>query len=373
MKKLLLIAAFAAIVPFCADAASPVFDDAGAFTVAKAVKLGRGKAYRISGGQSFGDSTFNEDKTCCEHCVSCDKTTGKCLGCEEGYVLNEGRCEKLACGDGTYEKNGSCVSICTGVSCNTSKGFKAVSYNTKCCCERTSVTCAAGQYVSGTSCISCPVGTYSTGGSMTSCTSCPSGTTTSGRGATSSSACYSTRVPCQPGSYKSGTSCVKCAAGTYSTTEDASSCTACADGTYSVEGATSCNMCSKITIGSNDAVGGYYSESTYNGATCYSKCTTCSTTGVCLGSNLIEGQSSACYGSSSESESPCPVGSTRKTLYFCDTESGSGRPWSICDYGDYGNSCTKPSQCKSGFCVGNNMANSSKQCTSSSFQGSVCH
>ena len=198
MKKLLLIAAFAAVVPFCADAASPVFDDAGAFTVAKAVKLGRGKAYKINGGQSFGKGGFDETKSCCAHCANCNTKTGECTACEtgfelkngscvekqcdehctscskgtcydceSGYELNNGKCEKIACGAGTYEKNGSCVSICTGVTCNTAKGFQTVAYDGSCCCERGS--CSAGQYLNGTSCVSCPKGSYSKGGSMTAC------------------------------------------------------------------------------------------------------------------------------------------------------------------------------------------------------------
>ena len=273
MKKLLLIAAFSVVLPYCADAAQTVFNDAESFAVAKAVKLGRGKAYKISGGQGYGKSTFEEEKQCCAHCSSCDKSTGKCNGCEDGYTLQNnvcvektcdvhcrncskgicydcesgyelkyGKCEKKVCGNGTYERNGDCVAICTGVSCNASQGYKAVAYNNSCCCELTS--CAAGQYLSGTSCVSCPKGTYSAGGPKTSCTPCPSGQTTDSTGATSSSACHTSRKTCEAGTYVNGNTCTPCPAGTYSSTQNASSCTKCAAGTYaSYSGSTSCTKC----------------------------------------------------------------------------------------------------------------------------------
>ena len=356
MKKLLLIAAFAAIVPYCADAAQTVFNDAESFAVAKAVKLGRGKAYKISGGQGYGKSTFEEEKQCCAHCSSCDKSTGKCNGCEDGYTLQNnvcvektcdahcrncskgicydcesgyelkyGKCEKKVCGNGTYERNGDCVAICTGVSCNTAEGFKPVAYSDSCCCERSS--CPAGKYMSGKSCVSCPAGTYSAGGIVTSCTPCPAGT-------------------------------------------------------YSNGGASSCSPCSTIYTGSNTDVGKYYSYNKYNGTTCYSRCNNCTATGVCFGSNLIENQSSACFTPvSSSSEPSCPEGSTRKKMYFCNYDYGDGRtydgnPFYVCDYGDYGKKCTKPSECKSGVCTGTStLADSNHKCRGflSSHQGSICH
>ena len=361
MKKLLLIAAFAAVVPFCADAASPVFDDAGAFTVAKAVKLGRGKAYKINGGQSFGKGGFEETKSCCAHCANCNTKTGECTACETGFELKNGKCEKKVCGNGTYERNGDCVAICTGVSCNASQGYKAVAYNDSCCCELTS--CAAGQYLSGTSCVSCPKGTYSAGGTETSCTSCPSGQTTDSTGATSSSACHTSRKTCEAGTYVNGDTCTPCPAGTYSSYTNASRC----------------SSCSTIYTGSNTDVGKYYSLTEYNGTTCYSICNNCTATGVCFGSNFIKNQSSACFTPVSSGDG-CPEGSTRKKMYFCNSLYGDGRyydgsPFYVCDYGDYGKKCTKPSECKSGVCTGTStLADSNHKCTDSYFyQGSICH
>ena len=324
MKKLLLIAAFAVVPSFCAAASPSVFDDAGSFAVAKAVKLGRGKAYKISGGQGFGSGGYNQqDKMCCAHCSSCDKTTGKCNGCEDGYTLQNnvcvektcdahcrncskgtcyncesgyelkyGKCEKKVCGNGTYERNGDCVAICTGVSCNASQGYKAVAYNDSCCCEIEQTTCSAGQYVSGSSCVSCPKGSYGGGGTATSCTSCPSGQTTSLTGATSSSACYTPKINCLAGTYVSNGNCVSCPAGTYSATVNATSCAACASGTYSTGGATACWSCSRIDAGSNTL---------RDGTVCKLTCTSCSTTGTCVGSNVASGQSSSCSSSSSSS------------------------------------------------------------------------
>ncbi len=394
MKKLLLIAAFAVVLPYCADAAPSVFDDAGSFAVAKAVKLGRGKAYKISGGQGFGSGGYNQqDKMCCAHCSSCDKTTGKCNGCEDGYTLQNnvcvektcdahcrncskgicydcesgyelkyGKCEKKVCGNGTYERNGDCVAICTGVSCNASQGYKAVAYNNSCCCELTS--CAAGQYLSGTSCVSCPKGTYSAGGTETSCTSCPSGQTTDSTGATSSSACHTSRKTCEAGTYVNGDTCTPCPAGTYSSYPNASRC----------------SSCDTIYTGSNTDVGKYYSLTKYNGTTCYSICNNCTATGVCFGSNFIKNQSSACFTPVSSGDG-CPEGSTRKKMYFCNYDYGDGRtydgsPFYVCDYGDYGKKCTKPSECKSGVCTGTStLADSNHKCRGflSSHQGSICH
>ena len=360
MKKLLLIAAFAVVLPYCADAAQTVFNDAGAFTVAKAVKLGRGKAYKINGGQSFGKGGFDETKSCCAHCANCNTKTGECTACETGFELKYGKCEKKVCGNGTYERNGDCVAICTGVSCNASQGYKAVAYNDSCCCELTS--CAAGQYLSGTSCVSCPKGTYSAGGTETSCTSCPSGQTTDSTGATSSSACHTSRKTCEAGTYVNGDTCTPCPAGTYSSYPNASRC----------------SSCDTIYTGSND-VGKYYSYTKYNGTTCYTICNNCTATGVCVGSNFIENQSSACFTPVSSGDG-CPEGSTRKKMYFCNSLYGDGRyydgsPFYVCDYGDYGKKCTKPSECKSGVCTGTStLADSNHKCTDSYFyQGSICH
>ena len=263
-------------------------------------------------------------------------------------------------GDSTYEKNGSCVGICTGVTCNTAKGFKPVAYSSSCCCERTS--CAAGQYLNGTSCVSCPKGTYSAGGTETSCTSCPSGQTTDSTGATSSSACHTSRKTCEAGTYVNGDTCTPCPAGTYSSYPNASRC----------------SSCDTIYTGSND-VGKYYSYTKYNGTTCYTICNNCTATGVCVGSNFIENQSSACFTPVSSGDG-CPEGSTRKKMYFCNSLYGDGRyydgdPFYVCDYGDYGKKCTKPSECKSGVCTGTStLADSNHKCTDSYFyQGSICH
>ena len=103
------------------------------------------------------------------------------------------------------------------------------------------ISCPAGQYVSGNSCVPCGVGTYGGGGTSTSCTSCGTNKTTSGTGNTSSSACYTT---CPAGQYVSGNSCVPCGVGTYGGGGTSTSCTSCgANMTTSGTGSTSSSAC----------------------------------------------------------------------------------------------------------------------------------
>lgn len=365
MKKLLLIAAFAAVVPFCADAASPVFDDAGAFTVAKAVKLGRGKAYKINGGQSFGKGGFDETKSCCAHCANCNTKTGECTACEtgfelkngscvekqcdehctscskgtcydceSGYELNDGKCEKIACGAGTYEKNGSCVSICTGVTCNTAKGFQTVAYDGSCCCERGS--CSAGQYLNGTSCVSCPKGSYSKGGSMTACISCPSGKTTDSTGATSASECHTPRTPCKPGTYVKNGACMPCPGGTYSAGSDAASCVKCPAGTYAAAGSTSCTKCQTGA------------DSKEGASTCY-----------CVAPYKSVGNNSCVY---------CPNGQ-----HWVTDVNGTGGHCRTVGSTPNGGACNVSSTCASGWCVAQlSIHDSSIVLRPASPGGSVC-
>ncbi|MCR5506653.1 MAG: hypothetical protein K6F04_02270 [bacterium] len=90
-------------------------------------------------------------------------------------------------------------------------------------------------------CTSCPVGTYSTGGTSKSCTSCPAGQYQNETGASSCKVCLA-------GQYSSTTgasSCTSCPAGTYSSSAASKSCALCPAGTFSSAGATSCTACPK--------------------------------------------------------------------------------------------------------------------------------
>ncbi|ELP85704.1 protein serine/threonine kinase, putative [Entamoeba invadens IP1] len=133
-------------------------------------------------------------------------------------------------------------------------------------------TCSGGQYLSGTSCLICQAGTYSSGGTPTSCTSCSAGTYS----ATGSSSC----AKCSAGTYSiSGSSgCNKCNPGTYNSFSGSVSCSSCSAGYYSNSGASSCNSCGA----------GYYSykessactpcsAGTYSTSTGSSTCTKCNT------------------------------------------------------------------------------------------------
>ncbi len=189
MKKILLLAlAVLLAMPASADA--------------KAVKLGRGKAYKISGGSTFSQNQKNTDCSTDADCGSGKKCVGgfcvdkpecstnsdcaadkacrdskcvdPCLGvscpgnkacladnnhsytcrgdacdgvsCADNYearVIDEKTCccEALTCPSGQRMENGSCVSICSGVSCAEAYN-KPVANGDSCCCEFDSSYCS---------------------------------------------------------------------------------------------------------------------------------------------------------------------------------------------------------------------------------------
>lgn len=190
MKKFLLLAvAVMLVLPAAANA--------------KAVKLGRGKAYSISGGSTFAQSQKTADCSTDADCGSgkkCDKgfcvdkpecTTNSecpadkkcsaskcvdpCLGVScpgvktcvadsnHSYICKgdacdgvscaanyEARikddktccCEALTCPSGQRMENGTCVSICSGVSCNEAYN-RPVANGDNCCCEFDSSYCSS--------------------------------------------------------------------------------------------------------------------------------------------------------------------------------------------------------------------------------------
>jgi len=135
------------------------------------------------------------------------------------------------------------------------------------------LACGVGKYVSGSTCVSCPAGTFQnsatftgtqctqcvagtySGAGATTCTACsmPTGASavTSPAGSTSQAAC--TATSCRAGYFlNSSGQCIQCPAGTSqsSATFTGSSCTSCAVGTYSLVGATTCTTC-PVPAGTN--------------------------------------------------------------------------------------------------------------------------
>ena len=191
-------------------------------------------------------------------------------------------------------------------------------------------TCGAGTYVSGSgsTCVGCPVGTYSgliaTSSGLSGCLMCATGTFTASTGSKSCNPCdagffgstygATSCSACPSGfSSQSGASqCSMCIPGTYSPTSGSSTCTPCAVGSNSVAGSSSCNNCGAGTYVNSggtctNCVAGSYSNSPGQLA-----CTPCpggfiSATGASSCSLCSKGQysipgSSAC--------ATCPSGQT---------------------------------------------------------------
>lgn len=104
--------------------------------------------------------------TCPTGCSACsDSSMGVyCTACKSGY---------------TYALNSYNMGTCTSSSGSGSNSGSNTPSTT---------TCAAGKYLSNGSCVNCPAGTYSKGGTATSCSSCPTGST-SNAGASSCTIC----------------------------------------------------------------------------------------------------------------------------------------------------------------------------------------
>lgn len=146
MKKatfiLILLFVFALSTP-----AKSIFNDKEAFSITKAVKLGRSKLgnsfYSLPSGNKNNVKT-EQLKQCDKNCNSCDTKTGICSYCKSGYYLKNNICENcpsnascsngiaFTCNDYYYQNNDSCVDICTNVSCaNGSPSRSKIS----CCCH----------------------------------------------------------------------------------------------------------------------------------------------------------------------------------------------------------------------------------------------
>ena len=336
MNKLFVILALLAFMPADAHAKSYI-DDNGAFVLAKAVKLGRGRAYSVAADSNVNTGTGQTElrKGECEsndECPSdkkCNTYTNQCVSvCVP--VAPPGMSKARPCGgqtciaDPDQPHSFKCVDNCYNVVCKS--GYTTEVTSDGCCCVADTPTCSAGTFPNngtctgcaagtyspdGQSCIVCPDGTYS-GNGAASCTSCAAGTYASGTSNSDHYTCKSCST-LYVGSNKTCTSCTttgictgsnnttaSCDAGYYLS---GSNCVACSSGTYSKGGtATSCSSCSSIYAGGSNI-----------------KCTSCTTTGTCTGSLDCSG---------------CPTGYTKNlTIDQCASRAISSNTGCQADFG----------------------------------------
>lgn len=145
MKKLIFIFALLAFLPLNVHAEN-IFNETDAFTVAKAVKLGRG-----TNGNTYSSGTLDRSgsgaellKSCDKNCRSCNEETGTCSVCKSGYYLKNNACSAcpanaacsngiaFICNDRYYKSADKCASICTNVSCTA--GTTPQAQANSCCC-----------------------------------------------------------------------------------------------------------------------------------------------------------------------------------------------------------------------------------------------
>ena len=162
MKRFLTAAAvFALCFAALPAARAGVFDDAGSFQLAKAVKLGRGATVTSNlAGQIGGKAEMSTEKDCDPNCANCDKKTGTCLRCEENYYLYDNACHdcpQYAKCDGTsdftcpvpeYFKEGFLCHKCADL----------IPHCTACVNETKCTACEAPYVLSddGTACVEAP-------------------------------------------------------------------------------------------------------------------------------------------------------------------------------------------------------------------------
>ena len=162
MKRFLTVTAvFALCFAALPAARAGVFDDAGSFQLAKAVKLGRGATVTSNlAGQIGGKAEMSTEKDCDPNCANCDKKTGTCLRCEENYYLYDNACHdcpQYAKCDGTsdftcpvpeYFKEGFLCHKCADL----------IPHCTACVNETKCTACEAPYVLSddGTACVEAP-------------------------------------------------------------------------------------------------------------------------------------------------------------------------------------------------------------------------
>ena len=263
MKKLhfFILAIALCLASAAVQASNSLLRDKEAFTVAKAIKLGREKM-AIGKNSIVLPPPRGEDeldlKDCDANCAegSCNRITGKCSKCISGRWLDKNLCWAcptyatcngldFTCRTKYRKQSDRCVANCAGVSCKS--GFVAVANSTGCCCS-----CPSGQIYNTTikKCVSatCPIGcTSSCANGCSACESgryldysngsCPTCTSKIANCARcSSSAAGVTCTACASGYRLSNGSCVanctnvSCKSGFVATSTSTGCCCSCPDG-----------------------------------------------------------------------------------------------------------------------------------------------
>lgn len=205
--------------------------------------------------------------------------------CYMGTYLNSAnRC--MVCPTGTWS-GGNDVTTC--VQCpdgmNTSGTGSFASYN---------CLCPTGKFNVNDTCVVCPIGTYNPWMGQYMCDNCTAGKTTMYNGTADSNLCLPN---CAAGQTISGTSCIPCAQNTYKSETGLASCTDCPDFSSSPTGTTAVsncvchagyardnNICTACEVGKYKMVAGNtlctscpsgkstLSEATDHSNQCYQKC-----------------------------------------------------------------------------------------------------
>jgi len=142
------------------------------------------------------------------------------------YSSSPGATSCTTCGSGTYASgtgSTSCSacpanSTCSGSTFTCNTGFEKSGTST---CQQ--IICPAGKYLDGSTCTDCKSGTYASGTGSTSCTACPANATcsttsfTCNTGFEKSGTSTCQKINCAAGQYVNGSSCQTCPSGTYQT------------------------------------------------------------------------------------------------------------------------------------------------------------
>ena len=282
MKKVLAFLAFATALNVSVANAYPpqlLLDESASFRIAKSVKLGYGDASAPSLNKGIKAADFNTCSTD-DQCLSTQKcVSGKCVpvctsttcsgttpSCDVKDHAPVCSCTETSCGTGKQCVDGKCETCETGSKCNCD-GEKVIDAAGNCICP-SSVSCSAGQYVSGDcSCKSCRENEES----GNKC-GCPGNTVPDGSGS-----CYcKTKKSCGEGySFDSANSCecVPC-------TDNASCDNPCPSGSFPNGSGCGTYVC---TDDSNCAAG----NRCENGGTENAQCVPCGKNEQC---NCPEGQ-----------------------------------------------------------------------------------
>jgi len=188
--------------------------------------------------------------------------------CDAGYFATSGN-TCAPCPVGTYSSAAGGTSIQSCWPCQA--GYTTYVFGATACANSgggvPALNCKPGFYVStdGTTCVPCPINTYSATFNSLLCTACPAGTSSAAM-SPSASWCKSTGSRCPPGTYTSGSACALCPPGTWSNVVGATAltqCTMCPRFTGSPAGAVSIDSCG--TGGALDCpLGTYYSTDSFS-------------------------------------------------------------------------------------------------------------